>query len=141
VLNNDAGTAIVEVWGGSGIYEIDLGLGGQNDGGSGSDAGGEPETATEVDLAAGSITGQLGGEDSEDNYTFTAEGPGTLTMSAPTASGNYSFRLHEFGGSSIATATAGPGGDGTIDFDVPADTVLLIEIWNADGPYELSLGE
>lgn len=134
VLTNEAGGAVIEFWGAS-SYELVIDVGAQNDGGSGADASGETSTPLEVDFAA-PVLGQLGGVDSEDNFVFEADGPGTITMSTPDASAAFSFQLAGPDGR-IGRTTALPGSPGSIEYDVEPGSRVTIEIWNADGNYEL----
>ena len=71
MINNSAGgTYFLEAFYGSGSYEFEVLTEKQNDGGSGTDAGDIITQAYRIEPGS-SITGELGGLDKEDWYTFS----------------------------------------------------------------------
>jgi hypothetical protein len=73
VINNSAGgTYFLEAFYGSGSYEFEVLMESQNDGDSGTDAGDIITEALKI-KAGRSITGELGGLDKEDWYTFSLQ--------------------------------------------------------------------
>ena len=71
VINNSAGgTYFLEAFYGSGPYEFEVLIEMQNDGGSGTDAGDIITQALKIEPGR-AITGELGGLDKEDWYTFS----------------------------------------------------------------------
>jgi hypothetical protein len=73
VVNNSAGgTYFLEAFYGSGPYEFEVLMEKQNDGSSGTDAGDIITQALKIDPGS-SITGELGGLDKEDWYTFSPQ--------------------------------------------------------------------
>lgn len=133
-LANDAGTGHLELWGADSSYEITLTVGAQADGGSPGDAGDDAAQAVAVE-APGSFTGAMSSEDTADFFSFVSPGDVSVTMSAETATRNFNFRLL-VDGSEIDREVAGPGATNTIEAEIPAGTVVIIELWSGRGDYE-----
>ncbi len=134
-LANEAGTGHLELWGADSSYEITLTVGEQNDGGSAGDAGDNAAGAVEVE-APGAFTGAMSSDDTADFFSFISPGNVSVTMSAETATTNFSYRLLLADGTEIDRETAGPGATNTIEAEIPAGTVVIIELWNGRGDYE-----
>jgi hypothetical protein len=72
INNSSGGTYFLEAFDGSGPYEFEVLMESQNDGGSGTDAGDIITAALKIKQGR-SITGELGGLDKEDWYTFSPQ--------------------------------------------------------------------
>ncbi len=136
VLAGDAGTGHIEVWGSDSNYEITLAVSEQNEAPGGGDAGDSAASAAALELPA-TVSGAMSGLDTTDFYSFTATAPTTtLTVTADTATSRFIFRAL-VDSDETSRATAGPGDVGTIEIPAVAGDVVVIELWNGRGAYEM----
>lgn len=142
LVNEAAGTAVIEIWGSNARYEIDLETGQQTDGGLPGDAG-EDGLAQAID-GPGELIGRLGGSDSQDHYRVAVEAgslPFTLTSSAETE-GSFSVLVRSPDGDEIGRVAVAPGQTGSLDeLEIEEAGTIQIEVWNASGTYTIQVGD
>jgi hypothetical protein len=91
--STSGGTYFLKAFYGGGIYQIDLYTKIQNDAGSGSDAGDKIARAIEIN-SGGPVSGELGGLDLEDWYTFDPKRGEKLSFTCDPDSESMKMALH-----------------------------------------------
>ena len=120
VINNSAGgTYFLEAFFGSGAYEFEVLMEKQNDGGSGSDAADIITQALKIEPGR-TISGELGGNDKEDWYTFAPQEGKAIQFSSDKDGEPIKFSMGNVArGKVLYTAELAPGVTKT--FDIPKD--------------------
>ena len=138
--NDVSGPANLEVWGSGGAYEITLGLGQQEDGGTDGDAGPDAGSAVDVEIDS-SFEGLLSRDDRSDFYAATVPaGPLPFSLEvAPEAEGSLSARVY-VGGVEVKRVSAGAGGTEAEVAEIEAAGPINIEVWGSGGAYTVVLG-
>ena len=140
--NEEAQTAVLELWGSDATYEIDLVQSQQNDGGVIGDAG-EDASALVLD-EAGEINASLSRFDGEDHFIVPVEaGPLPVTVSFATDAdgGAISVRIL-FDGSELGRVSVSPGGTESFEgLEIDEAGEIRIETWNSRGNYTIRVGE
>ena len=137
--STSGGTYFLKVFYGGGVYQIDLYTKTQNDAGSGNDAGDKISRAIEIN-SGGSVSGELGGLDLEDWYTFDPKRGQKLSFSCDPNSESMKMALHTFDQRAIGySAEILPGV--TKSFEIPQNIKppYFIRIFEGSGRYSIQV--
>ncbi len=138
---DESGQLSIEISGGDVAYTMEVSLGGQDDGGSGRDAG--PDASTAVEVAANStFEGRLGNDDVHDFYSFVAEESGVVsyTISQPAGGSRTGYLTPSTNGVDQSYATVGAGAEVAGEITVEAGETVVLDVESIDGPYTVVLG-
>lgn len=137
--STSGGTYFVKAFHGSGIYQIDLYTKSQNDAESGKDAGDKITRAIEINSGR-FVSGELGGLDKEDWYTFVLQKGEKLNFTCNPESESMKMALHTRDRQAIGySAEILPGV--TKSFEIPQDVKppYFIRIFDGQGRYSIQL--
>jgi hypothetical protein len=140
VVNNSAGgTYFLEAFYGSGPYEFEVLMEKQNDGSSGTDAGDIITQALKIDPGS-SITGELGGLDKEDWYTFSPQEGKAIQFTSDKNGEPIKFSMGNVAHRKVLyTAELAPGVTKT--FEIPRDVrpPYFLKVYGGSNKYSFEI--